>query len=35
MDKVIAVLNKTADIFRAITGAGVALLASAVVVQIY
>ena len=34
MDKVIGALNKTAEIFRALTGAGLALLAAAVVVQI-
>jgi len=34
MDKIISVLNKTTDIFRAITGAGLALLALAVVVQV-
>ena len=34
MDKVIAALNKVGDMFRAITGAGVALLATAVVVQV-
>jgi len=34
MDKVIAALNKTADVFKAITGAGLALLATAVVVQV-
>ena len=34
MDKVTGLLNKTADLFRALTGAGVALLATAVVVQV-
>jgi len=34
MDKVTGLLNKTADLFRALTGAGLALLATAVVVQI-
>jgi hypothetical protein len=34
MDKITGLLNKTADLFRAITGAGLALLATAVVVQI-
>jgi len=34
MDKVIGMLNKTAEIFRSLTGAGLALLATAVVVQV-
>ena len=34
MDKVTGLLNKTADLFRALTGAGLALLATAVVVQV-
>jgi hypothetical protein len=34
MDKVTAALNKVGDMFRAITGAGLALLATAVVVQV-
>jgi len=34
MDKVIGALNKTAEIFRALTGAGLALLSTAVVVQV-
>jgi|TARA_Y100000310_G_scaffold329496_1_gene399467 hypothetical protein len=34
MDKVIAVLNKTAETFRALTSVGLALLATAVIVQV-
>ena len=34
MDKVIGALNKVGDLFRSITGAGLALLATAVVVQV-
>tara|TARA_Y100000310_G_scaffold190420_1_gene190396 strand:- start:436 stop:672 length:237 start_codon:yes stop_codon:yes gene_type:complete len=34
MDKIIEALNKVADMFRAVTGAGLALVATAVIAQI-
>jgi len=34
MDKLIVILNKTAEVFRALTSVGLALLASAVVLQV-
>ena len=34
MDKIIEALNKCADLFRAVTGAGLALVATAVIAQI-
>jgi len=34
MDKIIEALNKCAEIFRAVTGAGLALVATAVIAQI-